>query len=134
MRRVFHLVLLMLIVIGVRACGGVSEAEDALGAATGWTSEKTGLGHAKEVFDTTLRPRIVSVTKSAFDGLYKAVSLALEKGETGAGGVVVWIADRVDDAASAIANAVPSNAAPNRGSQPAPRGADAQPPASAAAR
>src|SRR5262245_61755078 len=108
MRRSFHLVLLIVIILVVRAYGGLSEAGYALGMAGRWSADRTGLTRAKQTWDSVLRQRIAMTTQSTSDALYNAASLVLSAGETGVGGIGEWISRKANSATVALGDAVRS--------------------------
>ena len=123
-RRLVHLVLLALIVIGVRACGGLPAAEDRLGVASRWMAEKAGVTRARDAWNTSVGP----MSEAVWNAIDQRVSLALDTAGTTADGMAAWIADRLSKTASAIWSAGRSLLTPNRTPQPAPSPAEAPPP------
>jgi len=55
-RRLLHVALLLMIILGIRACGGMAVTEDRLGAATRAMADKVGLANKKDAFDAAVRP------------------------------------------------------------------------------
>jgi hypothetical protein len=133
-RRVVHIVLLVLIVMGVRACGGATQTEDRLNATTRWMAEKTGLTGAKEAWDATVWPPLVAVARTTSDVVYGAVYGALNAAEAAVDGVASWVADRITRLMDGLWNGVASLFTPRQKPQPIkPDGTvpppNAQPPA-----
>ena len=95
MRRLLHLVLLVAIMLGIRACGGMAVTEDRLSAATRWAAEKVGLANTKDAFDATVRPPMASATRSMSDALYATTSRTMDSVEAAAGSFGGWIVQNV---------------------------------------
>ena len=95
MRRLMHVALLLTIVLGIRACGGMAVTEDRLGAATRWTAEKVGLGNKKEAFDATVRPPMAAATRSISDAIYAAASRTMDNVDTAVDGFSGWVVQNV---------------------------------------
>jgi hypothetical protein len=101
-RRVVHVLVLIGLIVGVRACGGAASAEDRLGAGTQWFAEKTGLAAAKARWDKSIRPPIAAMTSSASQSLYGGLSRSLEQMSSVTDQSAAWVRDsagRVIDAA-----------------------------------
>ena len=64
MRRLLHVALLLMIILGIRACGGMAVTEDRLGAATRAMADKVGLANKKDAFDAAVRPPMAAATQS----------------------------------------------------------------------
>jgi hypothetical protein len=95
LRRLLHLALLLTIMLGIRACGGMAVTEDRLGAATRWTAEKVGLANTKDAFDATVRPPMAAATRSLSDGIYAATARTMDNVELAAGSFSGWIVQNV---------------------------------------
>ena len=95
MRRLLHGVLLLVIMLGIRACGGMAVTEDRLGAATRWMAEKVGLGNTKDAFDATVRPPMAAATRSLSDSIYATTARTMDSVEAAAGSFTGWIAQNI---------------------------------------
>jgi hypothetical protein len=135
-RRLIHIVILIGVVIGVRACGGTVSAEDQLGAGTQWFAERTGLAAAKERWDKSIRPPIAAMTNAASDSLYRGVARTLDNAEAVADRGAAWVADTMSKAVDAVASALrallipsaePTSPQPNSPPRQAPRPSPAAP-------
>ena len=119
MRRLVHLLLLVFIVIGVRACGGATETQDRLGFASRWMAQNTGLAGAGEAWDTSVRPRVEAMTKSISDATHQGLLPAIARAGAAAHEMAVGIAGDVSNAAQGLWNAIRSVVTPNQSPQPA---------------
>jgi hypothetical protein len=108
LRRIIHLVLLIVVVLGVRACGGATEAEDRLGATTRWMAEKTGLTVAKQSWDRTVRPRITAATRTTSDAVYAAVSRTLDNVEATGSSMTTWVKTEATAATATVVSGMRS--------------------------
>jgi len=108
LRRIIHLVILIVVVLGVRACGGATQAEDRLGETTRWMAEKTGLTVAKQSWDRTVRPRITAATRTTSDAVYAGVSHVLDNVEATASGMTTWIMAEATAATETVVNGMRS--------------------------
>ena len=95
MRRLLHVVLLLVIMLGIRACGGMAVTEDRLGAATRWAADKVGLGRTKDAFDATVRPPMAAATRSMSDSIYATTSRTMDSVEAAAGSFTGWIGQNI---------------------------------------
>jgi hypothetical protein len=118
-RRVIHLVLLVVAIMGIRACGGATQAEDRLSVWTRWTAEKSGLGAVMTTWDTTLRPPIAAVTTKVSNGIYDGVSRTLDATEAAADSLVTWVADTANNAMAAVARGIRATVTPQQKDDPA---------------
>jgi hypothetical protein len=105
-RRLVHLAILIGVIVGVRACGGTTSAEDRLGAGTQWFAERTGLTAVKEKWDKSIRPPIAAMTNAASDSLYRGVARTIDNAETATEQGAAWIANTASNAVDAVANAL----------------------------
>ena len=121
MRRLVHLALLLVIVMVIRACGGVTQAEDRLNAATRWTAEKTGLTGAKDALDTKVRPPMAAATKSLTEAIYGGVSRTMDSAESAADGFAGWVLQEVGGAFTAVETSLRSVLNPNAVDEPKPQ-------------
>jgi hypothetical protein len=128
MRRLIHLVLLVVIIVAVRACGGAVEAEDRLGVASRWLAEKTGMTQAMDAWNANVRPRVAAVTESTSGAIYRTVSVALDNAESAADGIAAWIADEVTRVVRAAKTTLRSVFTPKRPPEPAAASVDGPPP------
>ena len=120
MRRLVHIGLLLLIVMVVRACGGVNQAEDRLSAATRWAAERTGLSGVKETLDTKVRPPIAAATRSLADAIYGGTARTMDQTEMAANGFGAWVGQQVTGAVVAVEAATRSVLMPNAKDEPQP--------------
>jgi hypothetical protein len=95
LRRLLHLALLLTIMLGIRACGGMAATEDRLGAATRWMAESAGLAKTKDAFDATVRPPMAAATRSMSDAIYATTAKAMDSVEAAAGGFSGWIVQNI---------------------------------------
>jgi hypothetical protein len=95
-----------MIMIGIRACGGMAQTEDRLNAATRWTAEKTGLMGAKDTLDAKVRPPMAAATRSMSDAIFAGVSRAMDRVESTADGFVGWVVGEVRGALGIIDSSV----------------------------
>jgi hypothetical protein len=127
MRRLIHLGLLVVIVIAVRACGGATVAEDRLSVASRWMAEKTGLTEARDTWNARVRPRVAAVTDSISGGIYRAVTLAIQRTQNAVDAIGAWMAEQAKIGTDAAARAVRSVLTGNGNPEPPATGADAPP-------
>jgi len=83
--------LLLMIVLGIRACGGMALTEDRLNAATRWMAEQVGMGNTKDAFDAAVRPPMAAATRSLSDSIYAMTSRTMDSMELAAGSFSGWI-------------------------------------------
>jgi hypothetical protein len=95
LRRLLHLVLLLAIMLGIRACGGMAVTEDRLGATTRWMAEKVGLANTKDAFDARVRPPMAAATRSMSDAIYATTARTMDGVELAAGSFTGWIAQNI---------------------------------------
>jgi hypothetical protein len=95
LRRLLHLVLLLAIMLGIRACGGMALTEDRLGNATRWMAEKVGLANTKDAFDATVRPPMAAATRSMSDSIYSTTARTMDGVEGAAGSFSGWIMQNI---------------------------------------
>lgn len=95
MRRLLHIVLLLAIMLGIRACGGMAITEDRLSAATRWAAEKVGMANKKDAFDAAVRPPLAAATRSMSDSLYSTTARTMDSMEAAAGSFSGWIVQSV---------------------------------------
>jgi hypothetical protein len=117
-RRVVHVVLLLVVVMTVRACGGANEAEDRMSFGARWLAEKTGLMGVKETLDTKVRPPMAAATRSMSYVIYSTASRALDGTEMMAESVLGWFDRQVDSAEQAVQLRIRSVLTPNAPNEP----------------
>jgi hypothetical protein len=117
-RRYAHLVLLLLMIIGIRAYGGPTQAEDRLASVTRWTAEKAGLSAAKQTLDTKVRPRMAQANGSINSTIYAVSSQIMNNLETAVNGTAGWAWQQVRNAGDAIDVGIRSVLNPNAPAQP----------------
>jgi hypothetical protein len=106
LRRLVHLVIFVGVIVGVRSCGGGASAEDQLSTGTQWIANRTGLAAVKDDWDRSIRPRIASVTDTASNGVYGAVSGLLDSAENARAQGVNWVNETTTSARDAIVSAL----------------------------
>jgi hypothetical protein len=87
--------LLLAIMLGIRACGGMALTEDRLGAATRWMAERVGLGTTKEAFDAAVRPPMQAATRSMSDSIYATTARTMDSVEGAAGSFSGWMMQKI---------------------------------------
>jgi hypothetical protein len=105
----------------IRACGGVTQAEDRLNAATRWTAEKTGLAGAKDTLDTKVRPPMAAATKSLTEAIYGGASATMDSAESAADGFAGWVVHLVGGAFTSVEASLRSVLNPNGVEEPKPQ-------------
>lgn len=105
MRRLAHVLIVLAIVAGVRACGS-DEVETRLASGTRWMAHEMGLTYAAAVWNERVRPAIVNVTTRTTRQGLAAVSRGLERAGAGVAAVPRWIWSRMVGTAEAVVNAV----------------------------
>src|SRR5262249_24081220 len=91
LRRLLHLALLLAVVLGIGACGGMAVTEDRLNAATRGMAERIGLKNSKDAFDAAVRPPMAAATRSLSDSIYVTTARAMDSMELAAGSFSGWI-------------------------------------------
>jgi hypothetical protein len=104
--------LLVMIIMTVRACGGAAVTEDRLGAATRWTAEKVGLANKKDAFDAKVRPPLAAATRSISDGVYAGISHAMDNVDMAADGFGNWTMQHLRAALGLVDNSLAPVLAP----------------------
>jgi hypothetical protein len=112
-RRLIHVALVIMVVVGVRACGGAPQAEDRVNAASQWMAEKTGLESAKSTWNKTIRRSVGSTTTRASNAVYGSMSRFLDGVEATVDGVGVWVNERVKRTTEAIDNGLHATLTPD---------------------
>ena len=84
MRRLVHLVLLISVIAGVRACGGLAIAEDRMSAQAQWIGDKTGVTTLRRKWREDVAPRFSRAGQNAWLRMNQAMSTALERLASGA--------------------------------------------------
>lgn len=95
MRRLIHLALLLAIILGIRACGGMAVTEDRLGATTRSMAEKVGLANMKDAFDATVRSPVAAATRSMSDAIYTTTARTMDGVDVAAGSFTEWIMQNI---------------------------------------
>jgi hypothetical protein len=125
MRRFAHFALLIVLIVGIRACGGATQAEDRLSFATRWAAERTGLSGAKDTIDSSVKPRMAAATQSMTYSIYAATSRLMDSAEQAMAGIATWAKQQVGNAEASIARGIRSFLSPDGGGKPP--GPDASP-------
>lgn len=115
MRRLIHLVLLILIVVTVRAFGGAPAAEDRLAATSRWIGDKTGLSAFREEWDKTVGPSLTG----ASNRMTHAVTFALDGTEAAVEQTAAWTRAKLVLARRTVADKIRSVLNPSPGARPA---------------
>jgi hypothetical protein len=122
MRRLLHLALLLAIMLGIRACGGMAVTEDRLNASTRWIAEKVGLSSTKEAFDARVRPPMASATQSMSESIYTTTSRAMDSVELATGTFSGWLLQSIRSGLGLVDETFqPVAAAPAKPSDPRDR-------------
>jgi len=111
-------VLLLAIMLGIRACGGMAVTEDRLGATTRWAAEKVGMGRTKDAFDAAVRPPMAAATRSMSDSIYATTARTLDSVETAAGSFSGWIVQNVRAGLGLVDGSLQPVAAPDPTNDP----------------
>ena len=125
-RRYAHIVLLVLMIVGIRACGGATQAEDRLTSVTRWTAERAGLSGAKNTLDTQVKPRMAQASGSMSSAIYAASSQIMNSVEMAVNGTFGWAWRQVMNAENAAEVSIRSTLSPNAPAQG--QGPDTVPP------
>lgn len=112
-RRYAHIVLVVLMIIGIRACGGATQAEDRLSSVTRWTAERAGLAGVKNTLDTQVKPRMAQASGSMSSKIYAASSQMMNNVETAVNGTAGWAWEQVRNAENAVEMRIRSTLSPN---------------------
>jgi hypothetical protein len=115
MRRLIHLVLLVVIVVTVRAFGGASAAEDRIGSTSRWIGDKTGLSAFREEWDKTVGRSLTA----ASNRMTQAVTFALDGTETAVEQTAAWTRAELSLARRTVADKIRSVLNPSAGARPA---------------
>ena len=130
MRRIAHFALLIVLIVGIRACGGAAMAEDRLSFATRWAADKAGLSGAKDKLDTTVKPRMAAATQSTTYSIYAMTSRLMDSAEMAVKGATTWAGQQVSNAEAAVESQMRSILGGSADSKPPepddPRDADRQ--------
>ena len=136
MRRVVHLLLLISVIAGVRACGGLAIAEDRLSAQAQWIGDKTGVTALRRKWREDVAPRISRAGQNTWLRMQQAMATALERLASGAVSVGGTVGSGVG---SATRGAAGQPAGRRNGSEtgaadaPAPRSSESSEPSGALA-
>ena len=114
MRRLIHLVLLILIVVTVRAFGGVPATEDRLAATSRWIGDKTGLSAFREEWDKTVGRSLTG----ASNRMTQTVTFVLDGTETAVEQTAAWTAAKVSLARRTVSDRIRSVLNPTPGGPP----------------
>jgi len=108
LRRFAHFGLLIVMIVGIRACGGATQAEDRLSFATRWAADRAGLHGAKETLDTSVKPRMAAATQSMTYSIFAATSQMMDGAEAAATGMSTWVGQQVSGAETAVLTRIQS--------------------------
>src|SRR5262249_10187033 len=101
LRRFAHFALLIVLIVGIRACGGATQAEDRLSFATRWAADRAGLRGAKDPLDTAVKPRMAAATQSWTYSIYAATNRVMDSAESAVNGMATWAGQQVSTAETA---------------------------------
>jgi hypothetical protein len=108
LRRYAHFALLIVLIVGIRACGGATQAEDRLSFATRWAADKAGLSGAKDTIDSSVKPRMAAATQSWTYSIYAATSSLMDSAELAMHNMAAWVGQQVGSAETAVMREVRS--------------------------
>jgi hypothetical protein len=101
-RRFAHFGLLIVLIVGIRACGGATQAEDRLNFATRWAADRAGLSGAKDTIDTAVKPRMAAATRSTTYSIYTATDRMMDSAESAVRGMATWAGRQASNAETAV--------------------------------
>lgn len=81
MRRLVHLLILVVIVIGIRLAGPY-ELERGLAESTSWIAEKTGIARAREAWAADIQPWLARAMRSVSDSVARGLTSASDRAES----------------------------------------------------
>jgi len=84
-----------MIILGIRACGGMAVTEDRLGAATRAMADKVGLANKKDAFDAAVRPPMAAATQSLGNSISVTTARTVDSIELAAGSFSGWMVQKV---------------------------------------
>ncbi|HEU5257538.1 MAG TPA: hypothetical protein VFU28_16205 [Vicinamibacterales bacterium] len=122
LRRFAHVVLLIVLIVGIRACGGATQAEDRLSFATRWAADRAGLKGAKDTIDSSVKPRMASATQSMTYSIFAATNRLMDGAESAASGMATWVGEQTRAAETAVATQIRSILGVSLDSKPEERG------------
>jgi hypothetical protein len=120
-RRYAHFALLIVLIVGIRACGGAAQAEDRLSYATRWAAEKAGLSGAKDTLDTAVKPRMAAATRSTTYSIYAATNRMMDSAESAVNGMAAWTGQQARNAETAVMTRIRSILGVGASTEPPPR-------------
>lgn len=120
LRRYAHFALLIVLIVGIRACGGATQAEDRLSFATRWAADKAGLSGAKDTIDSSVKPRMAAATQSWTYSIYAATSSLMDSAESAVHSVTGWVGQQVSNAETAVVREVRSILGADANNEPQP--------------
>jgi hypothetical protein len=84
-----------MIVLGIRACGGMAVMEDRLGAVTRGMAEQVGLANKKDAFDAAVRPPMAAATRSLGEAITATTAQAVDRVQLATGSFLGWMVQKV---------------------------------------
>ena len=81
MRRIVHVLLILVAVAAVRSCGGAAAVEDRMSAGTRWAAERTGLSSIRDNWRENVIPVFEGITKATFAKTGRTVTVLLDAAE-----------------------------------------------------
>jgi hypothetical protein len=121
LRRFAHVGLLIVLIVGIRACGGATEAEDRLSFATRWAADRAGLKGAKDTLDTSVKPRMATATQSMTYSIFAATNRMMDGAESAATNMAAWVGQQARTAETAVVTQVRSTLGVGLDSKPPQR-------------
>ena len=121
LRRFAHFGLLIMLIVGIRACGGATQAEDRLSYATRWAADRAGLKGAKDSLDTAVKPRMASATQSMTYSIIAATNRMMDGAESALSGMTTWAGQQVSNAETAVVTRIQSVLGVGAGTKPPQR-------------
>jgi len=119
-RRYAHFALVIVLIVGVRACGGATQAEDRLSFATRWAADKAGLSGAKDTIDASVKPRMAAATQSWTYSIYAATSRLMDSAESAVNSMGAWVGQQVSYAETAVVREIRSILGADANNEPPP--------------
>jgi hypothetical protein len=121
-RRFAHFGLLIVMIVGIRACGGATQAEDRLSFATRWAADKAGLSGAKDTIDSSVKPRMAAATQSMTYSIFAATNRMMDSAESAVSGMATWAGQQASNAETAVVRRIRSIlGTADPGNEPPPR-------------
>ena len=117
-RRLVHVLILLSVIAGVRACGGLTVAEDRMTANSRWIAERTGVIALRDKWRDGAAPRITGAKQNAWRRVQQATATALER----LGSRTTTISETIDSGAAKAAETIKDTVGPPAGARPGAAG------------